>query len=138
MQGLWWKIKAAMQRFMTGRHGADQLTIALIYTALVVNLIALVPVLRGLSMLSMIMLLYAIFRTLSKNNARRYQENAWYVKRFGGMPGKVKQFFVRLKNSKKYVYFDCPECHAKLRLPRGAGEVTVTCGKCGHALRKKA
>jgi transcription elongation factor Elf1 len=39
---------------------------------------------------------------------------------------------------KKYKYFKCPECKSWLRLPRGVGEVTVTCGKCRHAFKQKA
>ena len=52
--------------------------------------------------------------------------------------GSVRQFIVRLKNIRKYKYFKCPQCHARLRLPRKVGEVTVTCGKCRHAFKQKA
>ena len=47
-------------------------------------------------------------------------------------------FELYLKNMRKYKYFKCPECHARLRLPRKVGEVTVTCGKCHHAFKQKA
>ena len=50
----------------------------------------------------------------------------------------VRQFINRVKNLRKYKYFKCPECHARLRLPRKVGEVTVTCGKCRHAFKQKA
>ena len=50
----------------------------------------------------------------------------------------IRQFINRLRNIRKYKYFKCPQCHARLRLPRKVGEVTVTCGKCRHAFKKKA
>ena len=138
MNGFFTRIRVAFSRFMLGRHGVDKMSIALIYLSLVLNLLALIPHLGFLTLLSMLALLYSIYRIFSKNNARRYAENAWYIQNIGGLPGKAKQSLARFKNRKQFLYFDCPNCHAKLRLPRGVGEVTVTCGKCGHALRKSA
>ena len=43
-----------------------------------------------------------------------------------------------MKNIKQYKYFTCPKCKSRLKLPRGVGEVTVTCGKCGEKIKKKA
>ncbi len=139
MQGVWYKIKAGFRRFMIGRHGVDQLSIALLYLAVIASLINSFFLASSiLSLVSFAVYAYALFRMLSKNNAARYKENAWYLKRFGDVPQKVKQAWVRFKNRKTYLYFDCPECHAKLRVPRGKGEVTVTCGRCGHKARKQA
>ena len=45
---------------------------------------------------------------------------------------------VRFKNRKEYKYFRCPKCHAWLKLKRGSGEGTLTCGKCKHAFKAKA
>lgn len=138
MQGFWWKVKAAISRFMIGRHGVDQLTLALLYVGIALNLLAMIPYMGILTLISMAMMIFAIYRVYSKNNAKRYRENAWFLKTFGGLPAKVRQGWSRLKNRRKYLYFDCPQCHAKLRLPRGAGDVTVTCGQCGHRINKKA
>lgn len=138
MQGFFAKFRAACARFMMGRHGADSLSTALVYAAIVLNLLALIPYMGFLSTLSLLMLIYAIYRMFSKNNAKRYAENAWFLKHFGGIPTRVKQAYTRFKNRKKYLYFDCPDCHAKLRLPRGVGEVTVSCGRCGKSIRKSA
>ena len=139
MQGIWQKIKYAMIRFMAGRHGVDQLNTALLYGGIAFNILALITQVGIFSGLSMVMLFVVIFRMFSKNRVQRFRENAWYVKHIniGGLMQKCKQAYARFKNRKKYVYFDCPTCHAKLRLPRGKGEVTVTCGKCKTALRKE-
>lgn len=116
----------------------DQLTLALLYTGIALNLLALIPYMGFLSAVSLAMMIFAIYRVYSKNNLKRYKENAWFLKRFGGLPTKLRQGFVRLKNQRKYLYFECPDCHAKLRLPRGVGQVTITCGQCGRAIHKKA
>ena len=139
MQGIWQKIKYSIMRFMVGRHGVDSLNMALLYGGIAVNIVALITRLNILSSLSTVMLFFAIFRMLSKNRTQRYRENAWYLKHLNikGFLQKAKQAYIRFKNRKTYLYFDCPQCHAKLRLPRGKGEVTVTCGKCANVLRKE-
>ena len=43
-----------------------------------------------------------------------------------------------MKNSKKYRYFSCPKCKMRLRVPRGVGNVTITCKGCGEKFDKKA
>jgi len=31
-----------------------------------------------------------------------------------------------------YSVIECEKCYSKMRLPKGAGKVRVTCQKCGH------
>ena len=129
------KIRAGAQRLMAGRHGADELSMALLIAGLALSIIGSFTRLGLLALLSMALYIYAIFRMFSRDHQKRYAENQKYLSFFHG---EVKQFFVRLKNIRKYEYFKCPECHARLRLPRKVGEVTVTCGKCRHAFKQKA
>ena len=70
--------------------------------------------------------------------SKRFAENQKYLNFRRNFKSNISQFFVRLKNIRKYRYFRCPECKARLRLPRKVGEVTVTCGKCRHQFRQKA
>lgn len=137
MRGFLYKIRAALSRFMIGRHGVDQFSITMIYASVILNLLALVPLFSIFSTLALFLLFYSLFRILSKNNQKRYTENAWFLKHFGDLPSKARQLFARIKNVRTYVYFSCPQCKAKLRLPRGAGDVTVTCGRCGNRIQKK-
>lgn len=90
------------------------------------------------SLLAMALYIWAIFRMYSRNGEKRAQENARYLAATRKLRTSVNQALTRLKNRKKYRYFRCPNCHARLRLPRGVGEVTVNCGQCKHSFRKKA
>ena len=132
------KIKAGIMRFMAGRHGADEFSLALLIAGLVLSLLGSIARLFLLDLLGWALYIYALFRMFSRNNAKRFAENAKFKSIWTGSVSAVKQFFVRLKNIRKYKYFKCPECHARLRLPRKVGEVTVTCGKCRHAFKQKA
>ena len=132
------KVKAAIQRFMVGRNGADDFSFALLITALMLSILSSVVGSSILSLLSMAAYIYCIFRMFSRNVSKRYSENQRFVEWKRKSTTSVSQAWVRAKNFRKYKYFKCPECHALLRLPRKVGEVTVTCGKCRHAFKKSA
>ena len=129
------KIRTSLNKLMAGRHGADEFSMALLIAGLLLSIIGSLTRIGIMSLLSLALYIYAIFRMFSRNHEKRYQENQKYISL---THGSLRQFFVRLKNIRKYKYFKCPQCHARLRLPRKVGEVTVTCGKCRHAFKQKA
>ena len=114
---MWEKIKFTLARFMQGRYGSDALGRFLVWAALI---------------------LYVLFRMFSRNTARRTAENAWFWNKTAKLRTAFSQARVRFKNRKEYKYFRCPKCHAWLKLKRGSGEGTLTCGKCKHAFKAKA
>ena len=132
------KIKDFMNRLMAGRHGADEFSMALLIVGLALSILSSITRFGLLSLVSTALFIYAIYRMFSRQHAKRSAENQKYLSIFHGSTGEIRQFFVRLKNMRKYKYFKCPQCHARLRLPRKVGEVTVTCGKCRHAFKQKA
>ncbi len=132
------KLKAGIQNFMKGRRGADELSMALLVVGLVLSLLSSIFHLNILYLLSLAIYIFAVYRMLSRNLEKRYAENAAFLTLWRGKGSAIRQFFNRMKNLKKYKYFKCPECKSRLRLPRGVGEVTVTCGKCHHAFKQKA
>lgn len=134
----WNRIKMGLQKFMTGRNGPDELSLAMLIISLIVSLISSIVGSIVLNLVSMVLYILVIFRIFSRNVEKRYAENQKYVTFRQSFRRSCSQAWVRLKNSKKYKYFKCPQCHAWLRLPRKVGEVTVTCGKCHHAFKKKA
>ena len=134
----WDKLRAGFFRFMQGRNGVDQLGNASMWTAVVLTLINVFANSLVLSLLVSALWIWAIFRLLSRNVTRRRAENAWFSARFYRAKTLISQARERFKNRKKYVYFECPNCHLPLRLPRGVGNVTVKCSKCGHTFDKKA
>ena len=132
------KIKEAVRKFMTGRHGADEFSLALLIGGLVISILGSLLRFGLLSLVSLAMYVYALYRMLSRDHNARYLENQKYLTFWSGFSGNARQFIARMKNMRKYKYFKCPQCHARLRLPRKVGEVTVTCGKCHHAFKQKA
>jgi len=91
-----------------------------------------------LGTIAIVIYVWALFRMLSRNVEKRRAENDRFVSMRNKFRTGSRQFFVRLKNSRKYKYFKCPQCKSRLRMPRGIGEKTITCSKCKHSFKKKA
>ncbi len=136
--GFFEKIRASFARFMSGRYGADQLSYAMVITALVLTVIGSIAHVMLLTLLADALLIVMFVRMFSKNRYQRAHENQVYLERTQNIRRAVTEWMNRMKNSKKYRYFTCPKCKARLRVPRGVGNVTITCKSCGEKFDKKA
>mgnify|MGYP000227916425 FL=1 len=119
-----------LQKFMYGRHGGDQLTIGLMvlyFIFIFIYQMTHIWVFYGLSLLCVI---YAIFRMFSKNHGKRYAENAKFLKFWNPIQSWFRSKYHYLKGKKTYRYYKCPGCRQTLRVPKGTGKVTISCPKC--------
>ncbi|HOA55860.1 MAG: hypothetical protein WAP56_11130 [Acetivibrionales bacterium] len=125
------------RRFMTGRYGADQLSLALLVMAVVLSITVRLIGIPYLSLIVYIPLGLCIFRMLSKNIKRRSMENY----KFYMLTSRVRRWFGkiqrRMAESKTHRFFKCPDCKAELRLPKGKGKIVITCPKCRHEFMRK-
>ena len=123
------KLSAGMQKFMAGRYGTDRLNMVILVAALIVCIISgfvQVPAVNLiLTAVSYALMIWAIFRSFSRNTYQRYQENR-----------KFNQFFDRLKD-RDHRYFDCPKCRQPVRVPKGKGKIAITCPRCKEKFVKK-
>lgn len=123
------KLSAGMRSFMAGRYGTDRLNMVILITGLVASLLSAMiprpPLNLILWILSYGLMIWAIFRTMSRNTYKRYQENRKFL-----------LIFDRLKDRNNR-YFDCPRCHQTVRVPRGKGKVAITCPRCKEKLIRK-
>ena len=132
------KIRANLSRFMSGRYGVDQLGHEMVICALVMTVIGALTRFGLLSLMADALLLLALFRIFSKNRYNRAAENQDYLARTLKMRTGMTEWMNRMKNRKKFRYFSCPKCKMRLRVPRGVGNVTITCKGCGEKFDKKA
>ena len=72
----------------------------------------------------------------SRKIPARRRENEWFMRKTAPLVTKYYQAMARFRNRKLYAYFRCPGCRSWLKVPRGAGRVTVTCGHCGRRTDK--
>ena len=116
---------------MGGRYGTDQLNTALLIISIV--LIIVNGFVRSAILYALIMaiMIWSIYRSMSKKIYDRRRENEWFL----GITGKVRSFFRLQKRKfadrKTCVYRTCPNCKKTLRLPKRKGIHTV-CFPCCH------
>lgn len=125
------------RNFMMGRYGTDQLTIALLILYMVIILIAEIFRIPILALIGLVLLVYAFFRTFSRNISRRYQENCQFLKLWNPIKGWFRTQKTRFRERKTHKYFKCPKCKATLRVPKGKGKICITCPKCGNEIIRK-
>ena len=137
LRGHTFMIRNAIQRFMYGRYGNDQLNVFLIGTYLVLYLLFLLTRFEILYWVCCVLIVFSLFRLLSRNLPRRREENARFLK----LAGPTIQW-LRLRRTiardKEHRYFKCPNCGQQLRVPRGKWKITVTCRGCGASFQEKS
>jgi len=130
-------IRNAIQRFMYGRYGNDQLNLCLILIYLPLYLLSAVTGFELIYYLATALLLLALFRMLSRNLTRRRAENAKFLEKTGPL-ARWLRFQRTIRRDKEHRYFKCPSCGQYLRVPRGKGKITVTCRGCGASFQEKS
>ena len=129
MGGFFWRLRRSLGRFMTGRYGTDKLNMVILITGFAISLGArFVPFWQAtlaMTILSYGLLIWAMFRMLSRNTYKRYQENR-----------KFRSFWQRLRD-REHKYYRCPKCRQQVRVPKGKGKISINCPKCREKFVKK-
>lgn len=144
------RIGDGFRRFMYGRHGSDQLNLFLTVLAVVLSIAGTIlsaigtsgatqqpdgtvtggsPVCAIISLvlmgLSYAVLIYVIFRALSKKLDKRNEENRRFM-------AKTVAF-----RDREHKYYRCPDCRQSVRVPRNRGKIRIRCPRCGKEFVKK-
>lgn len=85
-----------------------------------------------------VVLVYLLFRLLSKSQEKRQVENA----RFWALIRSVIRWFRKKKKTlqpdKEHYYFKCPNCGQPMRVPRGLGKIQITCRACASQFETRS
>lgn len=126
------KLKWKFSRFMIGRYGADSLYQATVILVVILQLLHFFTRSSSLNFISLILIIWMLYRVFSKDIVARRQENTFYV----GLANKVKKrariWWRQIKEIRTHRYRQCEQCHTVMRLPRKRGTHTAKCPKCGH------
>lgn len=137
------RLRNSFSRFMYGRNGADQLGLALIWAAILLDVVGMLlkklALLSGIiSVVTTVMVLFALYRVFSRNLEKRRRENARFLERIW-WPIKRKFSSGRQQRmDKEHKYFTCPGCKTVCRVPVGKGKIVITCPKCRREIRGKS
>lgn len=127
--------------FMQGRYGNDKFNNFLYIVVLVLWFINIFVWNRTASLvidlLMLAVLVYTLFRALSRNINKRSLENRTFTKIFDN----VKSWFTltqkKFRDRKDFRYIKCPVCKAQLRVKNKKGNHVVRCPRCGSEFDKK-
>ena len=120
------RIKNWFSRTFAGCYGVDQLNLTILSVDAALCVLGLLLRNGWLVLMTYIPMIYVLFRMLSKNRYKRHQENRRFL-----------QFKDRLKDRNNR-YYRCPKCRQMVRVPRGKGELVITCPRCKNKFIKKS
>ena len=133
-----------LRNFMMGRYGLDQMTVGLLVGMMVFSLLSSLTWFLPLYLISIALMIWAVFRVFSRNTAARARENEKFLVFWNQVKkwwNGVRQWFAKQKRKwndrKTHVYFRCPNCKKELRVPKGKGKLEVTCPLCRSKFIKK-
>ncbi len=137
-------MRGFMQRiavFMQGRYGNDKFNNFLYIVFLVLWFINILVWNRTASLvidlLMLAVLVYTLFRALSRNINKRSLENRTFTKIFDSVKNRVTLIQKKFRDRKDFRYIKCPVCKAQLRVKNKKGNHVVRCPRCGSEFDKK-
>lgn len=134
-------VRERIAEFMYGRNGIDNFHRFLFWVIMILSLANLYFKSWVITAITSLLLVYSIFRVLSKNVYRRQKENQIYLKylaRLRNVYHKVKKVATskisllkdQWRDRKTHVYKRCPSCKNTLRLKKIKGKHTAACPCC--------
>ncbi len=116
-----------IRKWMYGRYGVDNLSKTMMYTALAFLVVSIFIFRNFFYIISVCLMVYSYYRVFSKNIQKRYNE----LMRF-------EKWKKNMKTRKTHHIYKCPNCRQKIRIPRGKGNIEVTCPKCRTKFLKRS
>ena len=130
-------MRNAIQRFMYGRYGSDQLGFFLIGVYFFLALLTALTDIFLFQLVGDVVFVWSIFRMFSRNISKRREENSKFMRKAQPV---LKWFRLQqtMRKDKEHRYFKCPNCGQQLRVPKGKGKLHITCRNCGNSFEKNA
>ena len=132
------KLKTELYKFSYGRYGNDELSRFLLYSALALFVLNAVTKVGIFYTISLVLIVYNCFRSLSKNHQKRYMERQVYLLYKGKFDSKFALQKRKWNERKTHKFFKCPSCKTVVRVPKGRGKIEISCPKCHNTFIKKS
>ena len=124
--------KQKLIQFMIGRYGMDEMYIGLVAVWFFLTVINSFVQSTLLSFLGTAVLIFGLYRFMSRNHAKRRAENEKFLKLWRPVKNWLTFQRDRFRDRKTARYRKCKHCKAIIKLPNQKGKHTVRCPKCGE------
>ena len=138
MRNFFQDLSYKLQTFMQGRYGRDELSGVLSIAAIVFLILSLFSPLRFFWYIAVAVIIWSLFRSLSRNRAGREKELNAYLKIKKTIVSKFKLIRGMWRDRNTHVYIKCPGCKSYIRMkkpPKGRN-IQITCPKCHNTFIK--
>ena len=132
MRNFWENLKNKFAYWMQGRYGYDELNSALSIAFLVLWIISLITKSSVFYYIGLIGLGYSLYRSLSRDHLKRSNERLWFLKKVDQIKRLPKQWKQRWEQRNTHKFYRCKQCGVTIRVPKGKGQIEITCPKCGN------
>lgn len=123
-----------IKEFFKGRYGQDQFGSFLLGLAAISIVIRFISKLYIFNIITLIILIYANYRIMSKNIYTRSSENMKYL----GFKNSIVKFFVwkylSIFGKNGYKYIKCQNCNQELKVPKNKGKIKISCPNCNSKI----
>ena len=124
--------KQKLIQFMIGRYGMDEMYIGLVAVWFFLTVINSFVQSTLLSLLGTAVLIFGLYRFMSRNHAKRRVENEKFLKLWRPVKNWLMFQRDRFRDRKTARDRKCRHCKAIIKLPNQKGKHTVRCPKCGE------
>ena len=116
-------MRQRMMSFMRGRYGIDKFSNFLMGAACVIIFMNLFMRNGLLSLIGLVVFIYAYYRMFSRNISKRSSENTWFLNKTYG----IRRYFLKQRDRaqirKTHHIYRCPKCGQNVKVPRGRGYI---------------
>lgn len=126
-----------LREFFYGRTGFDQLNQAIIIIGAVFLFFSSILNIAPLAFVFLLSIIICLYRALSTDLKTRQWENRWMLEKISKPAAFFRLRIRMLREIRTHRYLKCPNCKARLRVPRGKGKVSIRCAKCDVGFIKK-
>lgn len=138
MRNFFDRLNYKFSEMMYGRYGTDDFNRFLLLVAIILIFVDFFLGSTILSALTLALMIYALWRSFSKNIAARSAENRKFEEISRAPKAQLSLWSKQWKNRKTTLYFKCKGCGQVLSVPKGKGTLRVVCPKCKTETRKKS
>lgn len=129
-------IKKFFRKIKNKNLAIDELSLFLIFIALILSLLMWFFRLNQFIYLAWLLLLIAYWRSYSKKRLQRFKENQIFIKYCYPVLSSLKNLMRRFSRKESHIYLKCKSCRQELRVPKKTNHIKVTCPKCNYSFIK--